>query len=82
MSFDIHQTTRRYDLEDGTLDIHRCENLKSYVRHLFIIIYLNCKWFSTQWQWYYNKAQHTNNTHHTNITPHSNKTQHTQLHKQ
>jgi hypothetical protein len=30
--------------------------------------YLNCKWVSTRWQWYYNK------THHTNNTPRSNKT--------
>jgi hypothetical protein len=32
---------------------------------VFIIIYFNCKWVFTRWQWYYNKTQHTNNTHHT-----------------
>jgi hypothetical protein len=30
-----------------------------------VIVYLNCKWVFTRWQWYYNKTQHTNNTHHT-----------------
>jgi hypothetical protein len=37
---------------------------------IIIIIYLNCKWVSTRWHWYYNKTQHTNNTHHT-ITHHT-----------
>jgi hypothetical protein len=32
---------------------------------VIIIIYFNCKWVFTRWQWYYNKTQHTNNTHHT-----------------
>jgi hypothetical protein len=40
----------------------------------FIIIYLNCKWVFTRWQWYYNKTQHTThitqNNHHTQ-TKHS-----------
>jgi hypothetical protein len=26
---------------------------------IIIIIYLNCKWVFTRWQWYYNKTQHT-----------------------
>jgi hypothetical protein len=34
---------------------------------IIIIIYLNCKWGFTWWQWYYNKTQHTNNTHHTKL---------------
>jgi hypothetical protein len=33
--------------------------------YYYFIIYLNCKWGFTRWQWYYNKAQHTSNTHHT-----------------
>jgi hypothetical protein len=38
----------------------------------FIIIYLNCKWVCTRWQWYYNKT--TQIAHITqNVTPHSNK---------
>jgi hypothetical protein len=41
----------------------------------FFIIYLDCKWVFTRWQWY-NKTQYTNNT------PHSNKTKHTKLHGQ
>jgi hypothetical protein len=32
---------------------------------IIIIIILNLKWIFTQWQWYCNKTQHTNNTHHT-----------------
>jgi hypothetical protein len=34
---------------------------------LCIIIYFNCKWVFTRWQWYYNKTQHTNNTSHTTM---------------
>jgi hypothetical protein len=26
---------------------------------IIIIIYLNCKWVFTRWQWYYNKTHHT-----------------------
>jgi hypothetical protein len=26
--------------------------------HIIIIIYLNCKWVSTRWQWYYNRTTH------------------------
>jgi hypothetical protein len=25
---------------------------------IIIIIYLNCKWVFSQWQWHYNKTQH------------------------
>jgi hypothetical protein len=34
----------------------------SFHNILFITIYFNCKWVFNRWQWYYNKAQHTNNT--------------------
>jgi hypothetical protein len=38
---------------------------------IIIIIYLNCKWVSTRWQWYYNRTTHiTQITHHTQ-TKHS-----------
>jgi hypothetical protein len=37
----------------------------SQITIIIVIIYFNCKWVFTRWQWYYNKAQHTNNTHHT-----------------
>jgi hypothetical protein len=57
-----------------------------YTGPLFLfIIYFNCKWAFTRWQWYYNKTQRHNAqmTHITqNNTPPSNKTQHTKLHKQ
>jgi hypothetical protein len=32
---------------------------------IIIIIYFSCKWILTQWQWYCNKTQHTNNSHRT-----------------
>jgi hypothetical protein len=38
-SVDTQRTTRRYIPEDGTLHIHRCENLKSYVA-IFDRVYL------------------------------------------
>jgi hypothetical protein len=31
-SVDIQRTTRRHIPEDDTLHIHRCENLKSYIK--------------------------------------------------
>jgi hypothetical protein len=36
---------------------------------VYYIIYLDCKWVFTRWQWY-NKTQHTNNTSH-KITLHT-----------
>jgi hypothetical protein len=35
---------------------------------IIITIYFNCKWGSTQLQWYYINTQHTNNTQITHIT--------------
>jgi hypothetical protein len=32
---------------------------------IIIIIYFNCEWIFSRWQWLYNKTQQTNNTHHT-----------------
>jgi hypothetical protein len=50
---------------------------RSLIIIIITIIYLNCKWVFTQWQWYYNKTQDTN-THVTqNNTPRSNRTLHT-----
>jgi hypothetical protein len=37
--------------------------------HVIISIYLNCKWVSGLWQWYYNKTQLTN-AQSPKITPH------------
>jgi hypothetical protein len=42
------------------------ENLgRRFMRIVIIIIYFNCKWVFTLWQWLYNKTQHINITHHT-----------------
>jgi hypothetical protein len=39
---------------------------KLFAQNTFlIIVYFNCKWIFTWWQWYYNKTLHTNNTHRT-----------------
>jgi hypothetical protein len=45
-----------------------CRVLLWYI--IIIIVYFDCKWVFTRWQWYYNKTLNTNNTQHTQ-TKHS-----------
>jgi hypothetical protein len=45
---------------------------REYMKKFFplissIIIYFNCKWGFTWWQWYCNKSQYTVNAHHTHV---------------
>jgi glucan phosphoethanolaminetransferase (alkaline phosphatase superfamily) len=40
------------------------QNRVMFIIIIIIIIYFNCKWVFTRWQWYYNETQHTNNTQH------------------
>jgi hypothetical protein len=51
--------------EEVTALYHKDEDVTWELGEKKIVIYFNCKWVFTGWQWHYNKTQHTNNTHQT-----------------
>jgi hypothetical protein len=49
----------KYVIPNAHSGVYKKGDIK-YILAFFItiVIYLNCKWVSTWWQWYYNKTTH------------------------